>query len=73
MKRKLWEIVKDRKAWFAAVHGLQRVGYGSATEEYPPLYANTMDIEKLPLWFLPHCLEKGFNRPQEKLSGYLWN
>ena len=22
---KLWEIVKDRKAWRAAVHGLQRI------------------------------------------------
>ena len=23
---KLWEIVKDREAWRAAAHGLQRVG-----------------------------------------------
>ena len=29
---KLREIVKDRVAWDAAVHGLQRVGYNLATE-----------------------------------------
>ena len=31
---KLWEMVKDRGAWHAAVHGLQRVGRDLVTE--PP-------------------------------------
>ena len=30
---KLWEIVKDREAWHAAVHGSQRVGHSFTTEQ----------------------------------------
>ena len=29
---KLQEMVKDREAWHAAVHGVQRVGHNLATE-----------------------------------------
>ena len=30
---KLWEIVKNRGDWCAAVHGLQRVGHNLVTEQ----------------------------------------
>ena len=30
---KLQEIVKDREAWSAAVHGLQKVGHNLVTEQ----------------------------------------
>ena len=34
---KLWEIVKDREVWSAAVHWLQRVKYALVTEEQQDL------------------------------------
>ena len=30
---KVWEIVEDRGAWHAAVHGVQREGHDLATEQ----------------------------------------
>ena len=35
----LWEMVKDREAWRASVHGLQRVGHDLATGQQQPMLA----------------------------------
>ena len=34
----LWERVKDREAWRAAVHGSQRVGHNLVTEQQQHLF-----------------------------------
>ena len=34
---KAWEIVKDREAWHAAVHGVTRIGHHLATEQQQKL------------------------------------
>ena len=38
---KLWEIVKDRGTWHAAVHGLQRDGHNLATEQQQQIGDNS--------------------------------
>ena len=51
---KLWEIVEDRGAWHAAVHGVQRVGHDLATEQQQKfmVYSRIYDMGAE----LPFCL-----------------
>ena len=37
---KLWEMVKDRETWHAAVHGSQRVRHDWTTEQQPPTWTS---------------------------------
>ena len=45
---KFWEIVKDMKAWQAAVHGVRRVRYNLVTEKQQQhefeLYGNILSV-----------------------------
>ena len=38
---KLWEILRDRDAWHAAVHGLQRVRHDLSTEQQRPSFSGS--------------------------------
>ena len=38
---KLWEMVKEREAWWAAIHGWQRVRHDSATEQQQQKFLRT--------------------------------
>ena len=42
--RKLWEIVKYREAWHAAVHGITKVGHGWAIEQQLKQQLNKLGI-----------------------------
>ena len=44
---KLQEMVMDREAWHAAVHGVQRVGHDSATEQQQLLITMYITSQKL--------------------------
>ena len=41
---KLWEIVEDRGAWCATVHGLQRAGHDLVTEKQQQILRKNTQI-----------------------------
>ena len=47
---KLWEIVRDRGTWRAAVHGLQRIRYNLATEKQQYFTFLKLNYKTLMAW-----------------------
>ena len=45
---KLWEIVKDRESWLAAVHESQRVGHNLVTEQQQLIQRRKNEMKNLP-------------------------
>ena len=55
----LREIVKDREAWWASVHGLQRVGHNLVTEKQQH-YSMTTAVNNTVLYFWKSLREQKF-------------
>ena len=45
---KLWEMVKDRESWLAAVHESQRVGHNLVTEQQQLIQRRKNEMKNLP-------------------------